>query len=133
MNNYHSLLNIKYKYSIFNISILLIIFITLILLSVIFTYSSFKILGIYNDDQIVISVPVENSDSVKNGTYLMIDNVKYDYRIIDISPIKEMNYVNYQDYNLKINDVSLKENEVVEITFHYNKQRIIKKIIDIIF
>ena len=61
-----------------------------------------------------------------------INNNEYSYKIDNISNLLNDNYQNYQVYTLKTN-INLKENEVVQITFYYNKEKIIKKILKIIF
>lgn len=132
MKNYHSLLNIKYRFLIFNYVTIAVIIITLILMILIFTYSSYSTMGVYSGDEIIINVPLENSDAVMKGNYLMINDHKYNYKINEISSLQELNYVNYQEYHIKVNN-TYKQNEVLEITFYYKKQRVIKKLLEIIF
>ena len=61
-----------------------------------------------------------------------VKNEEYSFKINSISNLLSENYQNYQIYTLKTN-INLKENEVVKITFYYNKEKIIKKIFKIIF
>lgn len=131
MINYTFLLKIKYKNSIllFVISILVILIVLLSFL--IKTYTSYSLLAIY-DEYLVVSVPIENSDAVNKGEYLTIDNQKYSYEIKHVSKWQVKDFINYQDYYLKINK-SFNKNEVIKVTFFYEKQRIIEKIIAIIF
>ncbi|MBQ6840622.1 MAG: hypothetical protein IJO63_00700 [Bacilli bacterium] len=95
------------------------------------TYNVYQTFSIYHDN-LIVSVPIKNSDAVINGEYLTIKNQAYKYRVREISDIKYENFQNYQDYIIDV-DKKLQNNEVVEITFYYNKQKMIQKIIDIIF
>lgn len=52
--------------------------------------------------------------------------------MLDISELKASDYINYQTYHIK-SSKKFDVNEVVEVTFYYNKQRIITKIIELIF
>lgn len=133
MNNYYSLLNIKYRNSTFIVVIFLIIIILILLLTVLETYDTWKTLGVNKDGKITTSIPIENSDAVTGGEYIVIDNQNYQYKVLEISEFLVDNYINYQNYVIKVDDVLFKENEVIEMTFYYNKQKIIQKIIDIIF
>ncbi|MBE6155152.1 MAG: hypothetical protein E7164_00135 [Firmicutes bacterium] len=131
MNNYDFLLKIKTSNSILYIVILIILLLVFVLMFVIYTYSSYHTMGIYNDG-LIVSVPLKNSDVVIKGNYLMIENRNYEYEVLEISDIQAENYINYQDLRININE-KFKENQVVEITFYYNKQRLIKKIVQFIF
>ena len=131
MNNYNSILSIKYKTSILSIIISSILIISLILSFFLQTYTSYNVNGIYRDC-LIVSVPIENSDAVQKGEYLTIDGINYSYKIIKISELMVSDYINYQEYYIRI-DKNFRQNEVINITFYYNKQRIIKKIIEIIF
>jgi len=131
VNNYVALLSIKYKTSILSLIICIIFLITLGLSIFLQTYTSYSVRGIYQD-YLIVSVPISNSDAVNNGNYLMIDKQRYYYKVKKISELKNLNYINYQDYYIEINK-TFKENEVVEITFYYKKQRIIQKILNFIF
>ena len=95
------------------------------------TYTSYYTYGIYQN-RLIVKVPVVNSDAVKKGEYLTINQHKYKYKIDEISELKNYDDINYQEYKLLIND-EFSLNEVVKITFYYNKKTIIQKIIDIIF
>ena len=95
-------------------------------------YSSKQYYGIYNDGYISINIDITNSDTIKKSNYIKINNNKYSYSISDISSLMadEINNINYQNYKIYINE-SFKENEIVKIDFFYNKQRIIKKLLDL--
>lgn len=131
MYNYNFLLRIEYKTSILSLVISGLFFIILCLSFFLQTYTSYYVRGIYQD-YLIIEVPIENSDAVNKGEYLVIDDKIYSYKIAKTSELKNSNYINYQEYYINIDQI-FRENEIVEITFYYNKQRMIQKIIDIIF
>ena len=130
--NYNNLKYIDYKGSIFIIVLLIIVYILLILSIILYSYDSYIYYGKYMDEYLYVSVPITNSDAVRNGILLQIDNKKYSFSIKEISDIYEINNLNYQDYKLQIKE-RYQDNEVLKITFYTNKERIIKKIIDFIF
>ena len=132
MKNYDYLLNIRFKYFSISIVIIGILMITLLLSIFIKTYTSYQTLGIYMQGVIVVSVPIENSDAVNNGDYLTINGKQFKYKIEDISELQVVNFNNYQDYYININK-NFRNNEVVKITFYYDKQIVLKKIMEIIF
>ena len=132
MIGYNYLLNIKYK-NFMLIIIVLAISITIFILScLLFTYDRYTIYGIWNDNSIIIDVPINNSDAVVKGMFIKIDDKDYSYNIKSISKLQEYNNLNYQTYQINI-PKSFKDNQVLNITFYYNRQRIIKKIIKNIF
>lgn len=131
-SSYYFLQNIKYKNNLFLI-IFLGIFIILINLSLFLeTYSYFNTYGIYENGFIKVNILLENSDNITLSDKMKIKNEEYSFKINSISNLLSENYQNYQIYTLKTN-INLKENEVVKITFYYNKEKIIKKIFKIIF
>lgn len=131
-SSYYFLQNIKYKNNLFLI-IFLGIFIILINLSFFLeTYSYFNTYGIYENGFIKVNILLENSDNITLSDKMKIKNEEYSFKINSISNLLNENYQNYQIYTLKTN-INLKENEVVKITFYYNKEKIIKKIFKIIF
>lgn len=132
MNNYYELLNIKYKNHIIIYLILIIIFILLIVSLNIDSYDEYKTYGVYKNKTLIVSIPVINSDNLLTGKYLQINNKKYNYEINKISDLYVENYINYEDFEINI-EKSFLENEVVEITFYSNKEKMIKKIKRVIF
>ena len=97
------------------------------------TYSTNLVYGIYNDNYILCSIPISNSDSVISGEYLKINNQKYKYDIKQISELYAIENENYQDYLLATVNNEYKNNQVIKMTFYYQKEKIIKKIIKTIF
>lgn len=129
--NYDFLIEIKYHKKIYVFLILIIITILTLLSIKIYAYDTYLTYGVY-DNCLVVNVPTNNSDSVLKGNYLQVDNKKYTYKVKNISELQYQNEINYQTYEIII-DEKYKTNEVKKITFFYNKEKIIKKIINFIF
>ena len=132
MISFYYLLNLKYNKFYIMYIILFIALILLIVASNIEVFDEYNTYGISLDNNLLIDVPINNSDSVNKGNYLMINNLKYNYKIINISQVQISNMINYQTFELKI-DKKFKNNELVKVTFYYKKEKMIKKIIRIIF
>ncbi len=130
--SYVSLYQIPYKKHILAIFLIIIFISSMVISFRLKAYSSFKTYGVFIDNHLYVDIPIDNSDAVNKGTYLKIDDYKYDFKIEEISDLQVEGSINYQTYSLKIMK-EYQNNQVVEITFYYDKQRIIRKIIDIIF
>ena len=130
--NYASLNYLTYKEHVLLIFWFIIIITSFVISFNTKAYSSYKTYGIYLDNHLYVDIPIDNSDAVKKGIYLKIDDQKYDIEIEEISDLQVEGNINYQTYSLK-SFTEYKNNQVVEITFYYNKQRMIKKIINLIF
>jgi len=132
MISYYYLLNMKYSKNYILYTFLLLLLVLAIVSFNISIYDEYNTVGIANDKGISLDIPLTNSDAINKGKYLKISHQKYHYKIESISGIEVINYTNYQNYQIRI-DESFKENEVLKITFYYHKQKMIKKIINIIF
>lgn len=131
-HSYASLYYLNYKKHILLIILFIIIITSFVISFNTKAYSSYKTYGIYLDNHLYVDIPIDNSDAVKKGSYLKIDDEKYDIQIEEISDLQVEGNINYQTYSLK-SFREYKNNQIVEMTFYYNKQRIIKKIINLIF
>lgn len=131
--NKYALLNLKLKYSwIIVISVLL--FLLLIFSSIYYkTYDSYKVSGLVNDNNINITVLVKKIGNIIESDYLEINNKKYKFSVESISPVEyDMASNNfYQNITLSTSGNFL-DNEVLELTFYKNKQRIITKVINLL-
>lgn len=130
-DNYISLLNLYYKnhLSIFILPIILLIL--LFLTYNIEIYDTKSMNYIYNDGYYSITIPIQDSDNVINSNYVVIDNKKYDFVIDSIL----YDYQNaYQTILIKVlNKEGRINNQVGTIIFNFNKEKIIKKIINLLF
>ena len=128
-DNYLSLINIKYKEHI-SLFVLPIIFIILVILSLIIeTSEKYKVYYYFNNNVISVTVPIENSDKIINADYLLLDNKKYTFKVISID--YDMGN-EYQTINIEANVTKI-DNQIGNIVFSFNKEKIIKKIIKLFF
>ena len=127
--DYDSLLNIKIKYGLIYVMLAFLLLIWGIIILNKEYYDTYKISGIVEDSIIYLNVPLDYSDTLKKGEYLKIDNIKYDYDILEISGLEvdTVNYINYQTFALKI-DAEVLNNEVLTITIYYNKEKNYQKL-----
>ena len=128
-DNHLSLINIKYKEYLTTI-LLPIIFILLLVLSLILESSDkLKVKYVYNNNLFTITVPIENSDNIIAADYLLLDNKKYKFNINNI----ENDLINnYQIIDVEIQTTKI-DNQVGTIIFSFNKEKIIKKVIKLLF
>ena len=130
---YQSLLNINYhNYLVLLITVILLMIILVLSISL-YSYDKCNYVGVFNENQIFVNVLYNNSDAILKGTYMVIDKKQYKYVIKNISDLMIDNQINYQVYTIDFKDNSLMNNEIINITFYYNRQKIIKKIINFIF
>jgi len=133
VNNYQRLLNLKCKEHISIIILPIIIIVIIILSSIISVYDKVSFIYLYNNE-IVVTVPIESIDYVIHGNYVVIDNQKYSYDIVDISEIQSSSGINYQNISINIKEeTEIKNNQTGTISFYSNKEKIIKKIFNIFF
>jgi hypothetical protein len=111
---------------VFGVYILLIIFLLFILCTV-SDYSKLSTKAIVNEDMLVIPTTIENTKIITKSTFYKIDNVKYKIKTIEYSEIYNDGQQNLQDISLK-SDVHSKNNQVLDVTFYYDKDVLIKKI-----
>lgn len=129
--NYDELLNIKYKvYNGFLVLIILGIILTIYLFNN-EVYDVYNTFGYINNDNLILNIPIEYSDTVVNGEYLMINDKKYNYEILNISEILQSNNINYQEVTLKFENQFL-ENMVLNTNIYHTKEKVFTKIKKII-
>lgn len=85
--------------------------------------------GIYNDGLIYVEVPIDYSDTIKNGEYVKIDNEEYIYEIkaIGAMEVDASTFLNYQVFSISLDEEFL-NNEVIDITFCFNEEKIFEKL-----
>ena len=126
--NYYNLNNIKPKFYLLGMLLILLIIVLIIILNC-KIYDSSTYYAVYQDGYLNINVMLDDTDTIIKGEYLKIENDKYNYNINKISEllVDNINYVNYQQFQIDI-DKDFLENEIIKIIFLGNKQRIINKI-----
>ena len=106
--------------------------ITIILANLIRCYDIYDTYAIYNDGYLEVNVNIENSDALENTSYFEYQNRRYYYQVEEISSINIIKNENYQTYKLSIKE-NFKQNKIIKITFFYNREKILDKILRIIF
>lgn len=132
IKTYESLINIKVRRGKFIFLSILIVLSMIIVSYFIKGFDTYNTYGVSDGQDIYIDIPIRYSKAVKNNSYIKIDGKKDNLSVLDISQLQQMGQINYQTYHIDVKE-SFEVNEVVEVTFYYNKQRIIKKIIKLIF
>lgn len=129
--SYNELINIKYHlYHIFIIITAIVIIITIYILNI-KIYSAYNTKGFIKNNKLVLNIPIENSEVIINGEYLVIEDKKYNYEIENISEILLSNNINYQEVILNLKN-DFKENSIIETTIYYDKEKVATKIKKII-
>ena len=132
MNN---LANMKFIYEkpkkytiIFVIYILLIIFFIILSFNI-KIYSKLKVKATLLEDKVVVPIILDNVDKIEKSTFITLDDKKYNFKILEYGKI-------YNDGNVSIQDVVIDskiskklENQIFELTFYYDEEKIIKKIV----
>jgi len=132
-NNKYALLNFKQKYSLWLIISLLLFGLICFLTIYLKTYDSFKCSGLYLNKKISITVPSSETKNIIKSDYLKVDNKKYNFSIESVSEM-EYDWVTNNSYQniILTTSKSYIENEVLDITFYKNKQRIITKLFNLL-
>jgi len=129
--NYYRLKNINQIKFFQIVFVLIIIFIILIILSFnknIQSKVSFS--GIYNDNILKIKINNKLSDILNDNEYIVFNNVKTTYGILDYGEYEIIDNEIYQIVNLTV-DEKYKDNEVGIVELYYNKQKIFDFILDL--
>ena len=129
--SYDELINIKYHvYQVFIILVGIALIVSLYALKI-EVYDVYNTFGYINNDNLILNIPIEYSDTVVNGEYLMINDKKYNCEILNISEILQSNNINYQEVTLKFENQFL-ENMVLNTNIYHTKEKVFTKIKKII-
>lgn len=133
-DNYASLLRLNYLkyYLIWFVPLIMIV--VIILSFVIDSYDNLSFYYIFSNDYYNVTVPIENSDDVIGADYIMIRHKKYYFTINQISTVFDENGRIVQNIQLSIKGLEQRQdNQTGTMVFCYNKEKIIKKVIKILF
>ena len=125
------LLRIKYKKPINIVIVVIVIFIIVTLLLNKKIYDVYNTYGVISNNNLIVNIPINYSDTIVNGTKIKIENDYYDLNIISISNLLVGEGINYQEVRLKIED-EYQENMILKITIYYNKEKVLKKLMKLI-
>jgi len=129
MNNYQSLLKIKYQHAYYFLLMIISIFLISYFICQKEVYDKLNALGVYKNGYLVINVALNNSDTIMNENTFYLNKKKYYYEIFSLSEIlyDYQTFQNYQEISLKI-DGKFKENEIVNLTIYYDQEKLGEKI-----
>jgi len=130
-DEYIGLINMKYKENISILLLPLILLIAIILSCVIDSYDRYSTDYIYYENQYLVTVPLEYSDKVIIADYVQIKDKTFNFNITKIDYEKNNNYQIW--YLTVFNSQGAIDNQVGTIIFKFNKEKIIKKIIELFF
>lgn len=129
--NYYKLQNLSqlnfYKIIIFIILNILILLIVGCFISI---YNKASFSAIYNNNILTIKINNKLSDTLKNNKYIVFNDVKTGYEILEYGEYEIIGNEIYQKVNLSV-DKEFINNEVGIVELYYNKQRIIKYIFEL--
>ncbi len=123
---YYDLLNLKCSYKYVIIIFMVLLFIIIFLSSVYKLYDTYEIRGIYNSGSIIINVPIENVNFFSASEFVVVENKKYSFKLLKYGDIYSDTII-YQEIVISLHK-ECAENEVINMIFHKNEERIIYKI-----
>ena len=130
--SYDELINIKYHvYQVFIILVGIALIVSLYALKI-EVYDVYNTKGYIKNSNLVINIPIENSDTIINGDYLVINDEKYNFEVKNISDVLLSNNVNYQEVVLEIAS-DIPENSIVDTIIYHDKEKVATKTKKIIF
>lgn len=129
--NYHRLQNLSqvsfYKIIFVFLSSLALL---LILSCFISAYHKISFPGFYNDNILRIKVNNKLSDKLKENQYIEFNNKKTSYKIVEFGEYEIIDEEIYQEIALTIDETFI-DNEVGIVELYYDKEKIIKHILEL--
>ena len=130
--SYDELINIKYHvYQVFIILVGIALIVSLYALKI-EVYDVYNTKGYIKNSNLIINIPIDYSDTIINGEYLVINDEKYNFEVKNISDVLLSNNVNYQEVVLEI-DSDIPENSIVDTMIYHDKEKVAAKIKELIF
>ena len=123
--DYFSLLSIKPKYKFKYFLLLILLFSSIIFIGNKKCYDVLSYRGVVKNQFILIDVPILYLDTIINGNVLKIGSKKYDYKVLKVNSVTSA--AESQVIFIKI-DKKLLDNEVINISFFVNYEKVIEKI-----
>ncbi len=130
--SYDELIHIKYHvYQVFIILVIIALIMSLYTLKI-EVYDVYNTKGYIKNSNLIINIPIDYSDTIINGEYLVINDEKYNFEVKNISDVLLSNNVNYQEVVLEI-DSDIPENSIVDTMIYHDKEKVAAKIKELIF
>ncbi len=129
--NFEDLLHVEYKKYITQFVFLIALCLVIVLSIKCSVYSFKEFSGIYKNNLLEITYQIEDKYLFENG-YIKINNEKYNFGVLEYSEIFVLGEIYYQTVYLEIEE-EFNNNQLLDITLFYNKERIIIKIKDLMF
>lgn len=129
--NYYKLQNLsQVNYCIIVIIIIFIFFILLLIASFTFVSNKTSFYGIYYDNILKIKINNKLSDTLKDNQYIIFNDKKTKYEILEYGAYEIINNEIYQEVSLTIEEDFI-NNEVGLVELYYDKKRVIKYIFEL--
>lgn len=129
--NYHRLQNLS-QVSFYKIIFVFLSSLALLLILSCFigAYHKISFPGIYNDNILRIKVNNKLSDKLKKNQYIEFNNKKTSYKIVEFGEYEIIDEEIYQEIALTIDETFI-DNEVGIVELYYDKEKIIKHILEL--
>ena len=117
------------KYTIIFAIYILLIILFIILSFNIKIYSKLKVKATLLEDKVVVPMILDNVDKIEKSTFLKLADKKYNFKILEYGKIYNDGNVNIQDIVIDSKINKKFENQIFELTFYYDEEKMIKKIV----
>lgn len=133
VNSYQKLLHLSYRNHVSIVVIFLLIIVLTVYLSSNSLWERLDLMGISDGENLLVSVPVTNSDTFTKTPVLKINNKRISYTITAISELEydATSQLNYQIYTIQVSE-KYPLNSIVKLSFYYDQEKIYKKVIKFI-
>lgn len=131
---YLDLLNIKYKKRGFLLFLTILFIVLVIYILNIKIYDTYNALGYFQNKKLITKVSILDPDTINDIKYVVINNKKYKAKVSEVGKIEldEDSMITYQSVVIECR-VNLYENQVVKIVILSNKEKVYKKLKNMLF
>ena len=131
--------NIKFIYDKPKKLIIIMIFYLILFLTFLYMsctqkiYSHINTKAIISNKTLIIPQTLDNINKISNSNLLKIDSKYQKFKIIKYGEVYNEGNINLQDLVVSSNVKNKKDNQIIDVTFYYDKELIIKKILKGVF
>ena len=123
--NYNKLSNLRQLKFNLIVIIVILLFVMLIFLALnIEVYKKFECMGIYSNNTLKITINSELSDNLKNAEYIIFQNKKLIFQIVNFGNYEVIDNTIFQEIDLSV-DEKFYDNEIGLVEFYYQKQKLL--------